>query len=401
MRILYVVADPGITPRARGGGFQTHVRETIENLEALGHQVSILDSGKVEFDARGAPRGGSSYGWKERLPKSLRFMGRDALYILHNRRFLHRLRAFAAEHGPFDVVYERYHAFEYAPGRWARSTGLPWVLEFNASVDELKLLGGLGLGRIGRSIERGVVRSANHVVAVSGVLQGQLLACGVQPARVHVLHNGVDTDRFRPDISGAEIRARMNLEGKVVVGFVGSFAAYHGVDLFLQAAAEVAQQHSEVVFLLVGGRKGNLRYEELRAETERTVRPGAILFAGEVPHGEIPGWIAAMDATVIPMAADYGSPTKTFEYMAMGRAIVAPAVPALREVLEDGRTALLTEPGSAASLAAALARVATDPALRGRLGAAAREQVVARHTWAGNARFLQDLLEKARAEGPL
>ena len=90
---------------------------------------------------------------------------------------------------------------------------------------------------------------------------------------------------------------------------------------------------------------------------ERFIKP----FAGEVPHAAIPAHIAAMDVAVIPMAADYGSPTKTFEYMAMGRAVLAPAVPALREVLEDGRTARLTRPGSVGELAGAMRELADDP----------------------------------------
>jgi glycosyltransferase involved in cell wall biosynthesis len=400
VRILYVVADPGVTPRARGGGFQTHVGETIRNLRELGHHVALLDSGKVELGADGAPLGGGAYGWKERLPRRLRVVGRDLLYLLHNRRFAARLREFTAREGPFDVVYERYHAFEWAPGEWARRAGVPWVLEYNASVDELVLLGGLGLGRIGRAIERRVVRRAGGIVAVSGVLRDQLLGLGVEPARVHVLHNAVDEKRFRPDIDGAAVRARHALGSRTVVGFVGSFAAYHGVDLFLATAAAVAARNPGVVFFLVGGRKGNLRYEELRARAERELPAGSAVFAGEVPHDQIPAHIAAMDVAVIPMAADYGSPTKTFEYMAMGRAILAPAVPALREVLVDGTNALLTRPGDVASLTEQLLRAAGDPGLRERLGRAARQSIVDRHTWSGNAKFIESLLQRAVAEGP-
>ncbi|MBI5837815.1 MAG: glycosyltransferase family 4 protein [Candidatus Eisenbacteria bacterium] len=400
MRVLYVVPDPGVTPRARGGGFQTHVTETIRNLEALGHQVSLLDSGKVEFEADGRPRGGGAYGWKERLPRGLRVVGRDTLYLLHNRRFRRRLQEWAQREGPFDVVYERYHAFEWAPGAWARAAGIPWVLEFNASVDELKLLGGLGLGTIGRAVERRVTRRAHHVIAVSGVLGEQLRGMGVEPHRVHVLHNGVDERRFRPDLDGSEIRRRFGLEGRVVIGFVGSFAAYHGVDLFLEAARRVTAARQDTTFFLVGGRRGNLRYEALRAATAEAERRGSVVYAGEVPHSEIPSYLAAMDAAVIPMAADYGSPTKTFEYMAMGRAVVAPAVPALREVLEDRVTALLTRPGDVDDLERACAALASDAMLRARLGRGAREAVVARHTWSGNAKFIHDLLERAVAEGP-
>ena len=400
MKILYVVADPGQTRQSRGGGFQTHVRETIENFQALGHQVELLDSGQVELEADGRPRAAAAtHSWKERLPQPVRAVGRDALYVLHNRKFLPQLEAFAAAHGPFDAVYERYHAFEFAPGEWARRTRLPWVLEFNASVDELQILGGLGLGCVGRAIERRVVAGANHVVAVSDVLRRQLLRLGVEPRRAHVLHNAVDPGRFHPGIPGSQVRRRLGLEGRIAIGFVGSFAPYHGVELFLAAARRVARERPEVVFVLVGGRKGLRRYEELRAATEASVPGGAVRFLGEVPHAEIPSCLAAMDVAVIPMAADYGSPTKTFEYMAMGKAVVAPAVPALKEVLTDRRTALLTRPGDWYDLSCACLELASDGELRRSLGQAAREAVVARHTWSLNARFLLDLLEDARREG--
>jgi glycosyltransferase involved in cell wall biosynthesis len=362
--------------------------------------VALLDSGKVEFEADGTPRGGHALGWKDRLPPRLRVLGRDALYLLHNRRFRARLEEFAAREGPFDAVYERYHAFEWAPGAWARASRLPWVLEFNASVDELKLLGGLGLGRVGRAVEDRVVRGANQIVAVSGVLRDHLLRRGVDGARVHVLHNAVDEERFQPGIDGAPVRARHGLGDRAVIGFVGSFAAYHGVDLFFESAAEVARREPGAVFFLVGGRRGNRRYEDLRAAVERDFPAGAVVFAGEVPHDQIPAHLAAMDVAVIPMAADYGSPTKTFEYLAMGRAVIAPGVPALREVLRDGENALLTKPASRDSLTEAMLRLCRDPGLRAGLGRAARETILASHTWSGNARAIDGLLQTALAEGP-
>ena len=124
---------------------------------------------------------------------------------------------------------------------------------------------------VGRRIERSLVRRPNHVVAVSEVLRRQLLELGVAPERAHTLHNGVDESRFRADVPGAETRRRHQLEGRVVIGFVGSFAPYHGVDLFLEAAARVAAARPEVTFFLVGGRQGNARYESLRQNAWTTI----------------------------------------------------------------------------------------------------------------------------------
>ena len=122
------------------------------------------------------------------------------------------------------------------------------------------------------------------------------------------------------------------------------------------------------------------------------------MFTGLVPQQEGPEHLAAMDILIAPHVPNadgtrfFGSPTKLFEYMAMGRAIVASRLEQLGEILEDGRTALLVPPADEASLAQAMTRLCDDTGLRGRLGDAARRRAMERHTWGAHAGALIDRL---------
>ncbi len=112
-----------------------------------------------------------------------------------------------------------------------------------------------------------------------------------------------------------------------------------------------------------------------------------VVFSGAVPREEVPDHVAAMDVAVQPDVTDYASPIKLFEYLAMGKAVVAPDKPNIREVVADGQEALLVPPGSAAAMAEALARLHRDAALRRTLGARAARLVSERaYHWEGNAR---------------
>jgi len=161
----------------------------------------------------------------------------------------------------------------------------------------------------------------------------------------------------------------------------------------------VLRDRPEVRFLFVGEGVE-------RAATEAVFKEGggagAAVFTGLVPQAEGPQLLAAADVLAAPHVPNpdgtrfFGSPTKLFEYMAMGRGIVASRLEQIGEVLEHERTALLVPPGDEAALARAIVRLIDDERLRARLGLAARSRVMERHTWQANARAL---LERLRAMG--
>ncbi len=241
--------------------------------------------------------------------------------------------------------------------------------------------------------ERLNLRAAARIFVVSDVERKNLEARGVPAAKIVVNPNGVDTELFRPGIGGAEVRRELGIgESEVVAGFVGTFGPWHGV-VQLAQAIKMVPATVPVRFLLVGS--GSL-HGEVERILQAEVASRRVIFTGTVPHERVPLLLDACDMLVsphIPLADGsdfFGSPTKIFEYMAMGKGIVASRLGQIGEVLADDETALLVEPGNVPELARAIVKLAESRDLRMRLGTRAREVAIQKHTWTRNAeRVLQ------------
>ena len=421
MKILYVCSDPSIRPGGRGGGFTTHMEEMIESFTKLGNEVFVLDTKtgsreisrttKSENDRRRAvqtesnspQRGGQQAMRPQRLegrsarkvPRALRVILRDSVYCFHNAAFYSRLASLLKKNCDFDFIYERYYLYQFATSAAARKWGLPLILEFNASIEEAKLTNGLGLRPLAAFVERVLTRKADAIITVSGVLKDYLVSMGIVPEKIHVMHNGVNLLKFHPGTSGDLIRQRFCLSpGDIVVGFVGGFSVWHGAHLLLDVAPLAVKEQRRLRFFMVGGREGNPRFESFRRIVREKGLTEVFRFAGEVPRENVPEHIAAMDIAVIPWATDYGSPTKTFEYMGMAKALVAPRVAALEEVLIHEKTALLVAATDVHDMASAIVRLASDRGLRDSLGANARKAVEEEYNWDRNAALTVEIAKK-------
>ena len=242
---------------------------------------------------------------------------------------------------------------------------------------------------------------ASLIVVVSEPLRQELLRRGIPDARILVNPNAVDPDYFRPGAGDPDLRRRLGVAPEeILVTFVGTFGPWHGVEVLGEAIQHLLTQPAPLAevpglrFLLVG--EGALS-ARLRAALEGEVSAGQVIFAGLVPHERIRDYLDASDILVsphvpMPDGSDFfGSPTKLFEYMAMGKGIVASRLNQIGEVLRDRETALLVKPGDPNDLAAAVMELARNPELRRRLGEGARQAAVARHSWKQNA---ARLLEK-------
>jgi glycosyltransferase involved in cell wall biosynthesis len=251
------------------------------------------------------------------------------------------------------------------------------------------------VGRLGllERYERLNLKAAARIFVVSEVERRNLLRAGVEDKKIVVNPNGVDAERFQPDIGGERVRGELGIErDETLIGFVGTFGPWHGV-LALAEAVKLLRGRARVRFLLVGS-------GALRAEVERILLEGGVeervIMTGAIEHGRVPALLDACDVLASPHvpledgSEFFGSPTKLFEYMAMGKAIVASRLGQIAEVLKDEETALLVQPGNARELSEAIMRLAASSALREQLGAAARREAVARHTWRHNARRVLD-----------
>jgi glycosyltransferase involved in cell wall biosynthesis len=305
--------------------------------------------------------------------------------LAYNAAFTRAAWRLAGQFRPH-AIYQRHTAFNVAGAILSHGLRIPLVLEYNSSeVWKGRFWGGLRLERVAQLAERVNLQAAGRVVVVSRVLRDELVAAGVPAERILVNPNGVDPATFRADHGGAQVRARLGIASNVVVGFSGTFGAWHGIPTLAQAVPLVLQARPGVRWLVMGDGPLRSTLDVAVAGDERVVR------LGMVPHASMPAHLAACDILVSPHGrqADggefFGSPTKLYEYMAAGRPIVASRLGQIADVLAHERTALLVEPDDAHALAAAIVRLVDDACLRARLGCAARRTAEERHTWRQNA----------------
>jgi glycosyltransferase involved in cell wall biosynthesis len=373
-------------------GQYVHIEELIGALEAAGHEVVMAGPSEPEGTDFGG--GGGLVGWlRRRLPGALVELMELGYAVLDYTRLARRIRAERP-----DWIYERYNL--YLPsGIWAkRRFGLPLLLEVNAPLfAERSAYGGLALKGLARWTERYAWRGADRVLAVTRVLADLVAAEGVPEDRIRVVPNGVNPKRFPAAADSEALRARLGLKERTVLGFTGFLRAWHGVENTVRLLAEdgAADRH----LLVVGD--GPARPDIERAARESGVAD-RVTVTGVVPRSQVAAHVALFDVALQPAVVAYASPLKLFEYLAMGRAIVAPATPNIREILVDGDNALLFPPGDDAAFRAAVRRLCGDSDLRARLGARARATIEERGlTWAHNAETVTalaaELLAGARA----
>jgi glycosyltransferase involved in cell wall biosynthesis len=246
--------------------------------------------------------------------------------------------------------------------------------------------------KTGRWLRRLAVRRCGAVIAVTRRLGDDLIKLGADSARVYVAHDGIRGERFANLPSQTVARAQLGWsQDAFIVGYVGrlqTMSLDKGVRLLIDALRTV----EGATLALVGGPEELA--EQLRSIWLDAGLPGVgFINAGQVTPDRVPLYLAALDVCAMPFPwtehfAYYASPMKLFEYMASGRAIVASDLPSTAEVVRDGETALLYTPGDAAALCAAISRLRDDPALRERLGRAARDLAMTQYTWAARAGFI-------------
>lgn len=283
------------------------------------------------------------------------------------------------------LVYERYALFNVSGRLVSALFRVPFVLEVNAPLSlELKQHGGLAFERTARRVEDWSCRRATRTVVVSAAMADIFAERGVPRERLMVIPNGVDRRQFHPQVDGKAVRRRLGLDDRLVVGFVGWVRPWHGVDKLIEAIALLPDLAGDVALLIVGDGPA---LPGLKEQARALGVAARVIFTGPVAQTEVPAFLAAMDVAVQPDVTPYASPIKLFEYLAMGKAIIAPRRRNIEEVVADGRHALLFAPGEARELAAAIARLHRSPELRRQLATAALDLFEDRkYYWEANAR---------------
>ena len=371
--------------RSKDGQY-VHISELISALRSLGHDVMVVAPAAMEH-----AKFGDDAGLVALLKRYVPHFAYEVMEFAYAFLAYLRLRRAVLSFRP-DCLYERYSLFLPA-GVWIKKAfGLPMLVEVNGPLFEERDRheGGISLRRLARWSQHYVWRSADFVLPVTGVLAETVIAAGVAKERVRVIPNGIDPERFgNNSLSAPAAKAKLGLGDRLVLGFTGFVREWHGLDRVVDLVAERVDKDSGLHLLIVGD--GPAR-ETLQARARERGIVDRVTVTGVVDRDRVPDYVAAFDVALQPAVVPYASPLKLFEYLAMGRAIVAPATPNILEVLNDGENAVLFDPDRPDGMPRAIERILNDGELRRRVADGARATIARRKlTWGNNAQRVVEL----------
>jgi glycosyltransferase involved in cell wall biosynthesis len=374
-----------------------HIQEMIRAFEKLGHEVvtvSLVPTDAGQDDAR---RDAGDAVWKKpvrRIPFAYEIV--QLGYNLVGIPMLLR-KIF---HGNVDFIYERYSLFNFAGAVVARLCGKPLILEVNSPLAlEQSRDEDIRLVRLAAWSERLICNAATRVIVVSTPLRRIMINAGVSASRLAVMSNGVARDRFRPQVVSPELRDSLGLDGAVVIGFIGWFRKWHGLELLLEAFHRSGLAARNAKVLLIGDGQAMRDLQEYVAT--HGLR-GSVIFTGPLPHAKVPPYLDLIDIAVQPAANEYCCPMKILEYMALGKPIVAPRQENIQDLLREGEEALFFTPGDAASLADALTTLVNNREEAARMGRKGRDAIHGRgYLWTENARKVAEMVEGTVKKHPV
>lgn len=273
--------------------------------------------------------------------------------------------------------------------RVGKRFGIPVVYEIRAFWEDAAVDHGTskewGLRyRLTRALETSVIKRANAVTTICEGLRGEIVSRGVAAEKVTVIPNAVDISAFNADAQpDTALQESLGLTGKTVLGFIGSFYAYEGIPLLLQAFPSIRTQCPDARILLVGG---GTQEAEIKRLVEENGLADSVIFTGRVPHAQVQSYYDLVDLFVYPRLpmrlTDLVTPLKPLEAMAQKRLVIASDVGGHKELIQHGKTGWLFKAGDAQSLAKCVLDVLSQRDLWPAVREAGRHNVEQERNWA-------------------
>ncbi len=376
-------------------GASVHVTEFVSAMTACGYKIKAINLNPAPFAAEG--RAGFWPALREVLKRHLkRYVGQVNQVLKNVPLFFREWKILSAEGA--DVLLVRYNMLNFGALIAARLQRIPVVLEVNSphAFERKNLVKDVWqIPFLPFLIERLNMTLADRIVTVSQVLKSYYSERKISADKIFVIPNGVNTDRFNPEIDFSTVRAKYGLAGKTVLGFVGSFHHWHGITNLMTLIQKTVPQYPEIAYLLVGD-------GPLKPQLENFVTSNGLIekvtLTGYVAHDEVPNHVAAMDIVLAPypkMEFFYFSPLKLFEYLSAGKAVVASRIGQISEIIQDGENGVLYDPDDLNDLLQKTTRLIVDENERARISFKARESVLQRFSWEKNARQVARVLASA------
>lgn len=380
MRILY-------HHRTLGDGAEgIHIQSIVNCLKDLGHEVRVVSlvGEKTEFRTSQKARESKWDKIKNVIPRPVYELAEIAYNLKGKAMLMQAIRDFKP-----DVIYDRYAHFSFSALWAAKKTKLPLILEINSPYSiQKRQWEKVYFPALSKKGEQKIFAAAPRIIVVSSPLKQIVADYGVNTDKVTVLPNGTDPARFDPEQDVSGLKKELGLEGKTVLGFVGILRSWHNIDKLINILEEIDLKKKNAVMLFLGDGPS---YDELVAYNMEQGNEETIRFLGRIPHDKIQQYIAMFDVAISPHATPYSSPMKILEYMAMEKAVLAPDMPNIRDMIVDNENGILFPPDDADALKENLLKMIDDAELRQRVGRQAREDVLDKFTWSNNAKITVDI----------
>lgn len=390
--------------RTQGGGVEgVHIWSIVESFKKLGHSVVVVSPSGIQSNRNFSDSKSQNSGGVPRKRKKNTIFHYISLYmpelmfeiveLAYNIVLAKRIRAMV-ERQKIDLIYERYAIFSTAGSSISSRYGIPHILEVNYTAstplvrERSRLLKPLAIKLDARIFSR-----TNSIVAVSSYLKKQLIdVYGLGSDKIEVIPNAADPEKFLPGIKPVVECCGYPLKDSKVIGFVGGFYPWHGLDLLVSAFGLISEDIPSAKLLLIGDGPES---EKIKSKVRNLSLEDKVIFAGKIEHNNLPNFVAAFDVGVMPDSNEYGSPMKIFEYMSMAKPVIVPDYGPLRDVIDHGNQGMIFKKRDVDALSKCFSEVLSNDDLRKRLGENARNYIIQQQNWMNNAkRTLDSFSEK-------
>lgn len=284
----------------------------------------------------------------------------------------------------------------------ATALGVPWVYEVRGLWEDTQVANGAITEQseryqFFRMLENRVMEGADAVITISEALKDDLHQRGIDPEKIFVIPNGVDSEKFPPVERNRELAASTGINEAPTIGYISSFSHYEGIPVLIDGFAGVLQEYPEAKLILIGDGDdmGVIKSKIKQLEIEDSV-----LLPGRVTHTQIPKYYSLIDIFVVPRLAsrvcEIVTPLKPYEAMAAGKVVVASDLRALNEIVEDGVTGFTFKAGDASALSSVISRLLDDRVTMKEVGQKAAAWVRKERDWSIVTRKYLEVYDYAR-----
>ncbi len=292
-----------------------------------------------------------------------------------------------------DFIYERYAFFNLSGALISYWLKIPLILEVN-EISGHKRLRKQTFVKLANMIENFVFHNASAIITVSDFLKSEIEKMVKTGPRIITIPNGVAKSWLENELNHEDrdnMRKKLGLEDNKIVCYVGGLMNWHNFDLLLHVIRDLQYIFPETVLMLIGE---GLLFDYIQDVSKKlNLNNNSVILVGNVPHNEVPEYINMADTTIIPETNDYRSPIKMFEYMAMGKPVIAPRMPAIQAVITDGYDGILFEQGNIKSCVEALIRILSNKEDAEKMGRLAKRTIAEKFTWESHAKEILNLAE--------